>query len=485
MDKLHWKSATEIAQAIREKDISSVEALEHFLERVDRINPDLNAIVWQNRDGARARAKDADAALANGESWGPLHGVPFTVKDTLDVAGAPATWGVPSLKSNVASTSALAVQRLEQAGGILFGKTNVPKMLADWQTYNDVYGLTRNPWNPELTPGGSSGGSAAALAAGITGLEAGSDIGGSLRNPAHYCGVFSLKPTWGVISPKGHALPGFIDDSDISVIGPMARSAEDLDLALDVMAGPDDIDGTCWRLDLPKCEARSFKDLRIAVKLTDPNSEIDGAYADKLQNLVDELARRGAQIREVEPELDTGRMQEIFLMLLRAATSSRATDADIEKVKEMVHRADSSQLPYVELIVKGATLSHREWLGISNERMHMRRKFNDFFNDWDLVLCPVAASAAPPHDLQGERFQRTVVVNGKPVATTDQVFWAAYSGMLYLPSTIGPAGLTASGLPVGYQAIAASGHDRWVTTFSRMVEREICGFVPPTPLAAS
>lgn len=479
MDKLHWKSAVEIARLIRERKISAVAALDHFLARIDRFNPRLNAIVWQDRDRARERARAADDALSRGEVWGPLHGVPMTVKESFNVAGSPTTWGDPALKNNVTETSALAVERLEKAGVVVFGKTNVPLMLADWQSFNAVYGTARNPWNPDLVPGGSSGGSAAALAAGLTGIEAGSDIGASIRNPAHYCGVFGLKPTWGVLSPKGHALPGSVAYGDISAIGPLTRGAEDLDLALDAMAGPDDIDGVAWRLELPKCPAGSLKDLRVAVKLKDAASEVDGDYADKLQQLVDELGKRGAKVKEVEPAIDTRRLMEVYVWLLRAATSARTPEADIARWKAAVEKAGPGKEPYLEQMVRGCTLSHREWLGLNNERMKMRRTFNAFFADYDVLLCPAAASAAWPHDQTGERWQRKISVNGKPVPTTDQLFWAGYSGVVYLPSTVGPAGLTRSGLPVGYQAIAAGGRDKWATAFSRLVEREIGGFIPP------
>lgn len=479
MRDLHWKSAAEIARLIRDRKMSAAEVLEHFLARVDRFNPKLNAIVWQDRERACARAKAADAALAKGEVWGPLHGVPMTIKESYDVAGSPTTWGDPALKDNVTETSALSVDRLEKAGVVLFGKTNVPLMLADWQSYNAVYGTANNPWDTARTPGGSSGGSAAALAAGLTGLDAGSDIGASIRNPAHYCGVFGLKPTWGIVSPKGHALPGVVTYGDISAIGPLTRGAEDLDLALDAMAGPDDIDGVAWKLDLPTCPATSLKDLRIAVKLADPNSEVDGEYADKLQALVDALAKRGARVQEIEPAVDTRRLHDVYVWLLRAATSARTPDADIARWKEAAAKLGHGKAPYLEQMVKGCSLSHREWLGLNNERMRLRRQMNAFFADWDIIVCPAAASAAFPHDQTGERWQRLITVNNKRVPTTDQLFWAGYSGVVYLPSTVGPAGITRSGLPVGYQAIAASGRDRWATAFSRLVEREIGGFVAP------
>ena len=277
MDQLHFKSAVEIARLIRERKIGVAETLEHFLARIAKYNPKLNAIIWLDAERARKRAKEADAALAKGQAWGPLHGVPMTIKESYGVAGSPTTWGDPKLRDNVTETSALAVERLEKAGVVLFGKTNVPVMLADHQSYNEIYGTTNNPWDVSRTPGGS----AAALAAGLTGIDAGSDIGGSIRNPAHYCGVFGLKPTWGVIAPKGQALPGTHAYADISVIGSLARGAEDLELALDAMAGPDEIDGTAWKLDLPACTAKSLRDLPVAVKLTDPSSNVDIEYADK------------------------------------------------------------------------------------------------------------------------------------------------------------------------------------------------------------
>jgi amidase len=476
---LHFKSATEIARLIRERKVSAEETLDHFLARVEKYNPKLNAIIWLDAGRARERAKTADAALAKGEVWGPLHGVPMTVKESFNVAGSPTTWGDPKLANNVTDTSALAVQRLEKAGAVVFGKTNVPLMLADWQSYNAIYGTTNNPWDVSRMPGGSSGGSATALAAGLTGLEAGSDIGGSIRNPAHYCGVFGLKPTWGVVSPRGQALPGTHAYADISVVGPLARAATDLDLALDAMAGADEIDGIAWKLDLPVCDARSLSDLRIAVKLRDPNCEVDAEYADKLQALVDALAKRGGKVKEVEPKLDTVRLHEVYVLLLRAATSARTSEEDVKRWDQTLSEIGATSEPYLDLMVRGNTLPHRDWLKLNNERHGLRRAFAAFFADWDILLCPTAASAAFPHDHEGERWQRKITVNGKRVPTTDQLFWAGYASLVYLPATVGPAGLTKSGLQVGYQAIAASGRDKTATAFSRFVEKEIIGFIRP------
>jgi len=479
MDKLHYRSAVEIADLIRTKKASAVEVLEHFLARIERYNPKLNAIIWMDAERGRKRAREADAALARGEVWGPLHGVPMTIKESYQVLGSPTTWGLPEYKNNITETSALAVERLEKAGVNLFGKTNVPVLLADWQSYNPIYGTTNNPWNTALTPGGSSGGSAAALAAGLTGVDAGSDIGSSIRNPAHYCGVFGLKPTYGIIPLRRHSLPNNFAPGDISCVGPLTRGADDLDVMLDVMSGADELDEYCWKLELPKAKATSLKGMKIAVKLNDPNCEIDGEYASVLQTLVEKLAKAGATVKEVEPQIDTKRLHEIYVQLLRAATSARTPDADIAGWKAALAASGSNPDQYLELMVKGVDLTHRAWLPLNNERHKFRFAFDAFFKDWDILLCPVASSAAWPHDQKGERWKRTIPINGKLQPTTSQLFWAGYSGVVYLPSTVGPAGLTKSGLPVGYQAIARHGHDKTAIAFSRFVEGEIGGFVPP------
>jgi amidase len=289
MTELHFRSAKQLASDIRRRKVGCLEALDAFLARRDRFNPKLNAIVVTDVEGARRRAKQADAALRKGKVWGPLHGVPMTIKESYDVAGMPTTWGLPALKGNIAPRNALSVDRLLAAGVVLFGKTNVPAWLADYQSYNEVYGTTNNPWDLSRTPGGSSGGSAAALAAGLTGFEAGSDIGSSIRNPAHYCGVFGHKPTYAIVPPRGQALPGRVAQGDISVIGPMGRSAEDLAIGLSVMAGADEIDGAGWRLALPAPRKKALRDFKVAVMLTDPTAEVDREVQARLQALADFL----------------------------------------------------------------------------------------------------------------------------------------------------------------------------------------------------
>ena len=480
MTDLHFQPAHELAGRIAAKEISAVELLEHHLKRIEAHNPALNAIIWMDADRARDAASRIDAAIAGGDALGPFAGVPMTLKESFQVAGTPTTWGIPDLAGSTTETTALAAERLIDAGAVFLGKTNVPIHLADWQSFNAIYGTTRNPWNLDMTPGGSSGGSVAALAAGMTALEAGSDIGASIRNPAHYCGVFGLKPTYGLIPPRGQALPGIVAAADISVVGPLTRSARDLELALSVMAGPDLLDDAAWRLELREPPQKALKDFRVAVKLDDPNSEVDRAYQHKLQALADALARAGATVSDTaRPDIDTRRLHEVYILLLRAATSGRMPDEDVERWQEAKAGLEPHDNSYLAQMARGNTLSHRDWLVLNNERHAMRFRFAEFFRDWDILLTPAAASAAWPHDQAGERHERTITVNGHDVPTTDQLFWAGLSGVVYLPSTVGPAGILESGLPVGYQAIAAHLHDRTAIRFAECVEREIGGFVPP------
>jgi amidase len=477
---LAFNSATQLASLIRRRKIGCEELLDHYVARIERFNGKINAVIWTDLEGARIRARAADRDVKRDVATGPLHGVPMTVKESFDIAGAPSTWGRPDMKNNIAAKDSLAVQRFRDAGVTLFGKTNVPLMLADWQSNNEVYGTTNNPWNLERTPGGSSGGSAAALAAGLTGIEIGSDLGASIRNPAQYCGVYGHKPTWAICSPRGHSLVGRLSQADISVIGPMGRSASDLDIGLKVMAGPDAIDGEGWQLKLPKPRKTRWREFKVAVKLEDPNAEVDQTVKDVLQRLADFLAKNGVKISDTAaPALDTMDIHKVYVALLRADMSSRSSDEQVAKAREAAARYSPDDESFRARMARADIMSYRDWVGWNERRHQMRVKWWEFFQDYDLVICPTASSDAFPHDHVGERFDRYVTVNGKRVLTTDQVFWAGYSGVAYLPSTVAPAGLTPDGLPVGVQIIAPQYHDRLSIHFAKMLEREYRGFVSP------
>jgi len=477
---LPFRSARQLVQAIRRRQIGCLELLDHYLARVERFNGRLNAIVVLDVEGARRRARAADRALRRGGPLGPLHGLPMTIKESYDVVGMPTTWGVPELKASYPAANAVVVDRLLASGAVLFGKTNVPLYLADWQSYNAIYGTTSNPWDLARTPGGSSGGSAAALAAGLTGLEAGSDIGSSIRNPAHYCGVYGHKPTYGIVSPRGQALPGRVAAADISVVGPLGRSAEDLDLALGVMAGPDAVDGAGWRLRLPSPRKRALREYRVAVVLDDPSSAVDREVQDRLQDLADFLGRRKVRVDDrARPDIDAAEAHRVYVLLLRAATSGRQSDEEFRRATDAVAALRPEDQSYHARMMRGNTLRHREWLALDEARHRMRLRWAEFFSRYDLLLCPPAAATAFPHDHEGERYERTIVVNGRRVPTTDQLFWAGYSGAFYLPSTVAPCGRAPGGLPVGVQIVGAQYADRECIHFARLLEREYAGFTPP------
>ena len=476
----HFRSAKQLASDIRRRKLGCLEVLDLYLARMERLNGKLNAIVVTDVDGARRRARQADAALRRGKPWGPFHGVPMTIKESYDVAGMPTTWGLPALKDNVAPRNALAVDRLLAAGVVLFGKTNVPAWLADYQSYNDVYGTTNNPWDLARSPGGSSGGSAVALAAGLTGLEAGSDIGSSIRNPAHYCGVFGHKPTFGIVPPRGQALPGRVAQGDISVIGPMARSAEDLAIGLSVMADPDEIDGAGLRLALPAPRRKALREFKVAVMLDDPAAEVDREVQARLQALADFLGKRKVKVSfTARPAFDTAEAHRTYIFLLRAATAGRQTAEEFSRNAEITRGLAPDDQRYYAWTMRANTASHRDWLAANETRHKMRWRWAEFFREWDLLLCPVASSAAFPHDHAGERHERMITVNGKRVPCVDQLFWAGYGGMAYLPATVAPAGFTPAGLPVGVQIIGPQYGDRTCIEFARLLEREFQAFVPP------
>ena len=475
-----FRSARQLAADIRKRAIGSLELLDLYLARVDKYDPAINAIVVRDVDRARQRARAADRALRGGRAWGSLHGVPMTVKESYDVAGLPTTWGVPALAHNVATANALAVERLLGAGAVIFGKTNVPLYLSDWQSFNAIHGTTNNPWDVSRAPGGSSGGSAAALAAGLTALEAGSDIGSSIRNPAHFCGVFGHKPSWGIVPRHGQALPGQVAPVDIDVVGPLARSAGDLVLALEVMAGPDAIDAAGWQLRLRPPRQRRLGDFKVALMVDAPESPVDADVQGRLMALGDFLRRQKVRVDDrARPAIDTRESFSVYVRLLRAATSARQTDDEYARNLEIARGLAPDDQSYYARAIRGAVLPHRDWLAANEARHRMRRAWAGFFERYDLLLCPVAGVAAFPHDQQGERHDRTVLVNGRRAPVTDHLFWAGYSGAAFLPSTAAPCGFTPGGLPVGVQIVGPQYGDRTCLAFARLLEHEYQGFVPP------
>lgn len=480
MDELAFSDAMALAEKIKTKQISSVELLDHYLDRVARYNPDINAVILLQEEKARQRAKEADAALARGEDWGPLHGVAMTVKESYDLEGLPTTWGDPANKDNIAEVDAVACQRLQDAGAVIFGKTNIPIHLADFQSFNEIYGTTGNPHDTGRTPGGSSGGSAAALAAGLTGLEMGSDIGGSIRNPAHYCGVFGHKPTWGILPMRGHALKDVLTPSDISVIGPLARSARDLKLAVDLVAGADEIHQPGWQIALAEPAQKSLGDYKVGVWLDESIAPVDETVKGRVLRVAKLVEMAGGTVDyEARPDFDVAASHDCYTNLLHSAMSARSPEdifkASVKRRDELAED-DQSQLAQV---TRASTLYYREWHEINERRTHLRWAWHDFFKQYDVLLTPMCLTSAFPHDHNPKNSERMIQVNNKAVNYFDQVFWAGLTGVSYLPSTVVPTGLDSQNLPIGVQIVCREMGDLTCIDFARLVDQELGGFVPP------
>jgi amidase len=491
MTDLSFDAAVDLVKAIKSRKIRSTELLEHYIERMERFNPKINAIVATDLDNARQRSRKADEALDRGEDWGVLHGLPMTIKDSYEVKGMPCTSGSPDLKDYQPAESAFVVKQLVSQGAIIFGKTNLPLFGGDLQSYNKVYGQTNNPWNLARVPGGSSGGSAAALAAGLTGLEMGSDIGGSIRNPSHFCGVFGHKPTFGIVPLMGHIppLPGtypgeYSTNIDLLVAGPMARSAKDLELVMDLITAPKSPQKTAWKINLPPARGKSLTDFKIGVWLDDQTYPTDANVLDCLQEAVDELANAGARIENIKPDIDLDQSHAVFTQLLQAATSAGLPDKVFDRMLDKAANLSTGAHGARDLTAKGITLRHRDWIRLNHARTMMRETWANFFKAYDILLCPTVSVTAFPHDHTHDFFARRLEVNGKARSYFDTtIAWAGLTGMAYLPSTIAPVGPARDGLPVGLQIVAPYLEDRTSLHFAGLVEAVMGGFKPSSEFA--
>jgi amidase len=480
MTELAWLSGKQLAARIRRGDISSLEVLDALVARLDRLNPAINAIVTTDLPRARRQARAADRARARGAALGPLHGVPMTVKESYDVVGLATTVGFDAHRGNRPVRDAAIVERLTAAGAIVFGKSNLPVAMADWQTFNPVYGTTANPWDTTRVPGGSSGGGAAALAAGLTPLEYGSDIGASIRNPAHYCGVFGHKPTIGIVPDRGHGLPPHIGRRDIAVCGPLARTAGDLELLMKVTAGADPDWQRGWKLALPPSARRTLKGLRVGVMLSAETAEADRTVQDAIAGVARGLKDAGARVDPAaELPFDLADAHEVYIMLLRAETSGSLTDARFADAVARRGGLRDGDRDYLSLMLRAQSMSHREWHRWNAARSAIAEGWRQWFGRYDLLLCPTASTTAFPHMQTGERWERMIDVNGRPQPTTTQMFWAGLGGMVGLPSSVIPAGLAPDGLPVGAQMIGPLGADLDLLKVAALLEREGFGFRAP------
>jgi amidase len=483
---MEWSfhTAEELVAALRAGAVTSVELTDEAIARIERDDEVVNAICVPDFDRARAAARDADQARARGADR-PLLGVPVTVKESYDVAGLPTTWGMPQHRDHVPAEDAVQVSRLRAAGAVVLGKTNVPSGLQDIQSFNEIHGTTTNPWDHDRTSGGSSGGSAAALASGFGALSIGSDLAGSLRTPAHFCGIHAHKPTVGLaatrgmVAPPGPALPV---DLDLAVVGPMARTARDLTLLLDVMAGPDPLTcGKAYDVTLPPARHERLGDFRVLVLEEHPLIPTGSAVRAGVHRVADALVGSGARVERHSALLpDLTEAATLYTQLLFSGSVARFPVDAYGKLRTRAAglSADDQSLDAVRL--RAMVFSHRDWLEVNDRRELHRHGWRQLFAEFDAVVCPVTPTPAFPHDHNPNPLERRIDIDGVGYPYFDQLVWAGVATMPGLPATAIPAGRSPEGLPVGVQLIGPMFEDRTPLRLAELLEHKTGGFQAPT-----
>jgi amidase len=482
-----FKTAVELSAALKAREVSAVELAQDAIGRIERHDEKINAICVRDFERALSAAREADAALARGETK-PLLGIPLTVKESYNVAGLPTTWGIPAQKDFVAADDALSVSRVKDAGGVILGKTNVPLGLGDWQSYNEIYGVTKNPFDLSRTPGGSSGGSSAALAAGYGALSLGSDIGGSLRVPAFHCGVYAHKPTFALAPSRGHTPPPFEPlplDRDLAVIGPMARSAADLSLLLDVIIGPDPLEGgKAYRLELPAPRHQGLRDFRVLVVDSDPVLPTDGTVRGAIEKLAGDLARAGVTIARSSPLLpDFAASSRLYMRMLMSFLGATFTPEVYAGARTGAASLPANDHSLGAERLRGIVLSHRDWVIAEGGRARLKAQWRKLFETYDAVICPIMPTPAYPHDHSPEQEKRRIRIDDTDYVYADQLAWPGIATLPGLPATAIPLGLSPLGLPVGVQIVGPLLEDRTPLKLAELIERELGGFVPPSMFA--
>ena len=485
MAKSEWSfaTATELSEALAAEKVSAVELAQDAIARIERHDGKINAICVRDFERGLEAARAADTARARGDTR-PLLGIPLTVKESYNVAGLPTTWGFPPQKDFIPPEDALSISRVKAAGGVIIGKTNVPVGLADWQSYNEIYGTTNNPFDLGRTPGGSSGGSAAALAAGYGPLSLGTDIGGSLRVPAFHCGVYAHKPTYNMVPMRGHTPPPFPPlplDRDMAVIGPMARSAADLSLLLDVMAGPDPLEaGVGYRLALPSPRHNQLKSFRVLVIDSDPILPVNKEIRDAIEKLAGSLARSGVSVSRQSPLLPNfAETSRLYMRMLMSFLGAFLAPDVIAGAQERAAKLTPEDRSLAAERLRGMTLSHRAWLLDDGARARLRAQCRELFKNFDALICPVMPTPAFPHDHSPEQETRRINIDGKDYAYPDQLAWPGIATLPGLPATAIPIGLSPQGLPVGVQIVGPWLEDRTPLRLAELIEREFGDFIPP------
>ncbi len=455
MEEIIFLPATTLASAIRKKQVSAREVLEAHLAHIAQHNPPLNAIVTLDAEGARQRAQAADSALARGVIWGPLHGVPLTLKDGHSVAGMRTTAGYEPLAEYIPPRDGTIAARLKSAGAIILGKTNVPVLLNDVQTQNPIFGRSNNPWNLERTPGGSSGGACAAVAAGLVPLEIGSDSGGSIRIPAHFCGVYGLKPTEHRVSLVGH-IPDLPDSPRgvriMGVIGPLARHIDDLGLAFRVIAGADRCDSDVPPVSLKSEDSPPFPGLRIAWTPTFPGVPVADDIREAIERLATELAHLGSRVEIRLPEVDFTQQSALFSELANHVTT--------------VFQPQPKDVKPVSLA---------NYLKALDQRDLFITAWEDFFDDWDVLLCPVAMMTAFEHCPK----ETLLTVNGKQIEYSEMMSHCCPFSLTGHPAIVLPLAQDRNNLPIGVQIVGRRWGEERLLAIGKTLSQIMGGYQRP------
>ncbi len=479
-------SATDLLSAIEARRLGALELLDLFIARLERLNPALNAVIALDLDVAREAARAADDVPL--DERGALHGLPMTFKDAWEVVGMTASCGLPELEQHRPTQDADAVARLRSAGAIPFGKTNTPVLAADHQSYNPLYGTTNNPWDLARTPGGSSGGAAAAVAAGFTPLELGSDIGGSIRCPAHFCGIYGHKSSFGIVPLRGHIppAPGSFIAPPLGVAGPMARSPKDLELALDVLASPAEMYRKAWSLRLPPSRRERLAEFRVALWADQNAYSVDGRCVDAMRDFAQDLRRVGVAVDEAaRPEIDVEASDDLYVAMLFRAISSGMPEELLVETERAAREYGGGPRGYPERIARAVRLGYAGFEQLREQQRRLMLAWRGFFDRFDLILCPIMPTVAFPHDHSGggpghiAQYARTHRVDGKPVPYLNGLQWPGLATVANLPATAMPTGRLIDGLPMGLQAIGPYLEDRTPLRFAQLVEQALGGFAPP------
>jgi len=478
---LAFASASAAAKAVSRGDVTSLDLTRTILERVEAYNPQLHAFAKITHKEAIATAKKADDVIERGDELGPLHGVPVTVKDCFEIKGVCTTAGSKLLADYVPIRDSAPVERLKEAGAIIIGHTNTSELAFDWQSYNDLFGTSNNPWNLRLTPGGSTGGGAAALAAGLSFLEVGSDVGGSIRVPSHFCGLYGHKPSLGAVSARGHIppIPGVpVGEPNFMVAGPMARSADDIMLAMKILGGPDGEEAKAYRWEMPKPRKKKLDYYSIGYVIDDSACHVSSEVRTPMEKMVETLKKEGVEVAEGWPKgIDPKRLFEDYRYIRYASSAAARSGAQLFELLKVENVNDGSD-EYVAAHAYASSV--KEFEDALWRREQAREAWRDYFSAYDALLIPPAFVPAFPHDHRMPMKIRIISTPEGARRYEELRFWISFATLCGLPATTAPIGSTVGGLPVGVQVVGPYLEDATTIDLAGYIGALMGGFkVPP------